>query len=192
MASDLHDDVTNTLNNIKIVAKEAALNHPTIAEQELESIQQMSGAAIEHLNDVIWAVDIKLNKVKNLVFVMEDYLDDVVRAERIPVEFQTNRLNLNRNLNMLYRRNILMIFKEAISNAVKHTRPTKIKVVLENNKYSFNMLIVNYFNQKKVRAPSTGKGINNMNKRAERINGKLIIEEKDDQFMVSLKLNNKI
>ena len=192
MASDLHDEVSNALNNINIVADQIAHNNPNIASKEIASIQRMSSNAIEQVKDVIWAVDANYDAMKHLIFVMEDFLDEVVRSQNIPVIFGKKNIDTSKKIKVLIRRNLLLIFKEAISNAVKHTQPTAIKVFMENKLSTFEMSIINEFEHKKTTTNSTGKGVPNMKERVTKIYGQLTIEEAPHRFSIKVRLNRKI
>lgn len=189
IATDLHDDVSNSLNNIRMIAKELVVESPPKMEAGLHRIQRMSSSAIGHVNDVVWSIDRDLGSLQHLIFVMEDYLDDVVRSQNIVVDFQKVNLRVDNKLKILVRRNLLLIFKEAISNAVKHTQSSTINITLENKRSTFKMLIVNDFKDKKIVKHSTKKGLLNMQQRAKYINGKLDIQEQIDRFSVCLKLD---
>ncbi len=192
IATDLHDDVSNSLNNIKVIAKDLKNKSPNNIQEDLERIERMSSSAIGHVQDVVWSVDKELDTLEDLIFVMEDYLDDVVRAKKIPVVFEKKGLNMNNHLRILVRRNLLLIFKEAVSNAVKHTEITKLFLLVANQSKGFNMTITNEFNALKKAKVSTGKGLKNMKQRAAYINGKCNLTQNDDQFSVIINLNYKI
>ncbi|GEM_PF-5586910 len=141
IATDLHDDVSNTLNNIQLTAKDLAPNASEENKEGLKRIESMSRAAIGSVADVIWSVDRDFNSLQHLIMVMEDYLDEVVRSKKIPIVFEQVNLNTDNYLKIQLRRNLLLIFKEAVSNAVKHTNPTKLIIQLANIGNDFEMVI---------------------------------------------------
>lgn len=189
IATDLHDDVSNSLNNIRMIARDLAKVAPQKIATDLERIQHMSSSAIGHVTDVIWSIDRDLGSLQHLIFVMEDYLDDVVRPKKIQVSFEKINLNLDNHLKILVRRNLLLIYKEAVSNAIKHTRVNKLTIQLKNYQHRFVMSILNEFDQKKVAEKSTKRGIPNMQRRAKYINGQLAVTSKENSFSISLTLN---
>ena len=192
IATDLHDDVSNSLNNIRIIATDLKNTLPIEVPNDLDRIHRISSAAISYVQDVIWSVDEKLTTIDHLIFVMEDYLDEVIRSKGIPVKISTEGLNGEKVLKILIRRNLLLIFKEAISNAAKHTEITKIDIRLENRSLGFQMFIKNQFDQKKLAEISTGRGIKNMKQRAAYINGVLVIKSTSKQFLVHLNLTRRL
>ena len=192
IATDLHDDVSNTLNNIQLTARDLALNAAEENKEGLKRIENMSSAAIGAVADVIWSVDREFSRLQNLLMVMEDYLDEVVRSKKIPIVFEKINLNTDKHLNILLRRNLLLIFKEAVSNAAKHTRPTKLTIRLKNIGSKFEMVIHNEYKERIVSQNSGGRGLDNLRRRAKHLNGELIIEDQPDSFLVKLVLKNNI
>ena len=184
MASDLHDEVSNSLNNIRIIAKEANSSNQNDMKANFLRIQKISSQAIEHVEDVIWSLDKKYNKAENLHFKMEDYLDDIIRAKNIPVEFIWQGLDKNMELGFIYRRNMLLIFKEAVSNMVKHTKPTGVNILLKKTSEVYLMKISNSFEERIHAENSTGKGLISMQQRAESMGATIKYTEDEKSFEV--------
>ena len=184
MASDLHDEVSNALNNIRIIAKESNNLDQESVKSDFLRIRKISNQAIEHVEDVIWSIDKKYSKAENLYFKMEDYLDDIIKAKNIPVEFIWLGLNKDIKLGFVYRRNMLLIFKEAISNIVKHTKPLEVKILFKKTTDGYLMKIKNNFEERIDSEKSTGKGIKGMQQRAESMGASLKIIEDKNSFEI--------
>lgn len=194
IANDLHDDLSNTLNNIRMIASSLVTQpiETTRIRREADSIHRMSSEAVERVQDVIWTIDKGEKKIEDLIFKMQDYADDHLRSNDIPFSFNTDQLNLNRAIDFVYRSNILFIFKEAISNAIKHADSKHLTIILSNKTFGFQMKINNYFLDLRESKYSTGKGIKSMRKRAEDINGNLTIKKSEESYEVLLQLNRKL
>jgi len=190
IANDLHDEVSNTLNNIRIISTEAEMIGQ--GTKELSRIKQMSSNAIEHVQDVIWAIDQDKEGIKYLLFRIEDYVDILLRNNQIKVTFSKENLNLSNPLDFLHRRNLLLICKEAISNMVKHTYCKQVVIEMGNENGKFYLNCINYFDKKKEHSFRSGRGIPSMEQRAEAIGGTLKIEEEEGKFAVSLVLEREL
>ncbi len=186
IANDLHDEVSNTLNNIRIISTEAEMTGQ--GTKELSRIKQMSSNAIEHVQDVIWAIDQDKESIKYLLFRIEDYIDILLRDNQIPVTFTKENLNLDNPLDFLYRRNLLLICKEAISNMVKHTYCKRVVIELGNKNGKFYFNCINHFEKKKEHNFRSGRGIPSMEQRAEAIGGTLLTTESKGKFVVNLEM----
>ena len=182
MARDLHDEVSNSLNNIRIIAKETNYSDQEAMKSDFHRIQKMSSNAIQHVEDVIWSIDTKYSKAENLFFKMEDYVDDNLRAKNIPVQFIREGLNNDALLGFAYRRNMLLIFKEAISNIVKHTKPLQVEILYKKTRNKYIMRIRNTFEEQIESENSTGKGLIGMKQRAESMGATLKIIKEKNQF----------
>ena len=190
IANDLHDEVSNTLNNIRIISTEAEMAGQ--GTKELSRIKQMSSNAIEHVQDVIWAIDQDKESIKYLLFRIEDYIDILLRDNQIPVTFTKENLKLDNPLDFLHRRNLLLIFKEAISNIVKHTHCKKVIIELGNKNGQFYMNCTNFFDEKKQHNFRSGRGIPSMEQRAEAIGGSLKVKESEGKFTVKLEMEREL
>ena len=190
IANDLHDEVSNTLNNIRIISTEAAMVGK--GTEELNRIKVLSSNAIEYLQDVIWAIDHDKENIKFLIFRMEDYVDLLLRANQIPVTFVKENLNLDRTLSFLHRRNLLLVFKEAISNIVKHTHSEQVDIAIGNKDGKFFLSCINKYGKVKDHKFKTGRGLPSMVQRAEALNGTLEVIEQPGSFEVKLVLKKTL
>ena len=191
MASDLHDEVSNTLNNIRIITNEVNLTDQEKVEKDFSIIQKMSSQGIEHVEDVIWSIDDKYSPAGNLLFKMEDFLDDVLRAKNISVELKWEGLNKKARLSFKYRRNMLLIFKEAISNIVKHTKPIQVDILYKKTADGYFMRITNTF-ENRIQSPySSGKGLISMQQRAEEMGATITFSEGKYQFEILMEKKAK-
>jgi len=184
LARDLHDELSNSFYNIRIIAKEVDFENIGKAKNDINLIKNMSGEAIGKVEDVIWSLDRENYTVGHVIMKLEDFLDDVLRAKNIPVSFVKENINEDGKLNYLYRRNLLLIFKEAITNAVRHTNPTQVDILFKDQNDSIYFSIENNFNEFVKAKYSTGLGISGMKQRAKFINATLEIEKSDNKFKV--------
>ena len=184
LARDLHDEVSNSFNNIRIVAKEMEPDNAEKTKKDIMIIREMSGQSIELVEDVIWSLDREDQKVEDLIFKFEDYLDDIIRAKNIPLTFTIENLDPDRNIMYLYRRNLILIFKECITNIVKHSKPTHVDILFKATKSKYYFRVTNTFDELIAAPYSTGKGIPGMKERAKFINGKLDVVKSPNKFEV--------
>jgi signal transduction histidine kinase len=77
---------------------------------------------------------------------------------------------------MQVRKNLYLIFKEAINNLVKYAGADRAFFSIHGTKNSLTMLIRDNGKGFDVNQPSDGNGLKNMKKRAEEIGATLLIE----------------
>ncbi|MEM1119858.1 MAG: two-component regulator propeller domain-containing protein [Bacteroidota bacterium] len=192
IAADLHDEVINSLAYARILAAELRQQVSPALEENVVRIEKLCATTADHVQDTIWTVENNHNSVEDLLWAFEDFLDERVRFQKIPVIFEKKGLSLNQQLEMLLRRNLLLIFKEAIMNALKHTHVTKLWLILDNRNEAFLMRITNEFSAKRPAIVSSERGLANMKKRAADIGGQLIVTEEKQSFEIQLLLKKRI
>jgi ligand-binding sensor domain-containing protein/two-component sensor histidine kinase len=185
---DLHDELGSTLTGIAIRSELLKEKIGTKAKDEvLAEIAEQSRGAVDSLSDIIWAIDSKNNSVQNLSDRMRNILYFLLKPSNIAYSFETlQEDNQPLYLKQVNRQHIYLIFKEAITNIVKHSNATHVAVTVtrENNKIKLkikdNGTIV-----PKSTANLSGNGLKNMRMRAKKINADLQINAKNG-FTVEL------
>lgn len=74
------------------------------------------------------------------------------------------------------RRDFFLIFKEAVNNAAKYAKCTKIKIEASVTGKRLSLLIVDNGIGFNVQEADNGNGLGNMRKRADALNGKMNIQ----------------
>ena len=79
-------------------------------------------------------------------------------------------------------RNLIMIFKEALNNCLKYSKAKNVTLdIVLKNKNVLQMVLKDDGIGFDMHTVKKGNGINNMNTRAERLNGKLYIDSRKDK-----------
>lgn len=132
IATDLHDDIGAGLSRIAVISD--VLNHGRKEKflQEdhrmLQTIADSARALHEEMGDVVWSVDPKLDDLVSLVRRIREFAFDVLGSKGIewelssPPDIETIRLRAD------LRRQLLLIFKEAINNIVKHADCSSVEM----------------------------------------------------------------
>jgi two-component system, NarL family, sensor histidine kinase UhpB len=181
ISKDLHDDIGSTLTSIHIlstVSKKTMDNNPAQAKQMIEEIAAQSKTIQQNMSDIVWAIRPDTSKLENLVIRMREYIGQTLEAEDIQTSFQINEAAMNYQLPIEHRKEILLIYKEAINNIIKHAGASSviIKMDITNNHLQ---LVISDNGRWKQKAGSTGTGTRSMQQRAEALGGKLNIKDTD-------------
>lgn len=192
IASDLHDDIGSALTRIAVHSE---IIQTTTEKEKVSSaskrIGNMSREIITTLSDVVWSIDSRNDTVGDMIDRMRDFLETVFPAGSIHIDFQTKGLHFDQKIEQSFRQNIYLIFKEAVNNAAKHSSADEIKISMINGDGKFKMEIVD--NGTGINKETINKGhhgIENMELRAERINGELKIEKLEKGTGVTLIAKN--
>jgi len=170
IARDLHDDLGSTLSGINIfsrIALEKLSKEPKASEELMRRINQRSAKSMEALSDIVWSINSRGDDIMNLVTRMQEYLGELLEPLGIQYQLDIDLRIRHLPIDMETRRDIYLIFKEAVCNASKYSQCTLIKVSVTKEKgHTVAMLIEDNGIGFDVYASSSGNGISNMQERA--------------------------
>lgn len=175
IAGDLHDEVGSNLSSIS-VDSQSLMKCTTLSKTELElstNISKTVKETIESFRDIIWFINPKNDFGDDLIFKMKETAAKLL--SNIEWSFNVHnhvRLDI---FNLEVRRNIFLLYKEAVTNVVRHSDASKCTIDLYGNQKDFSMIIQD--NGKGFDTENTGGnyGLVNMKRRAEKINAQLNI-----------------
>lgn len=177
IASDLHDDVGPVLSTIKF-----EIDGMETLQPEDESARTNAMAKIDQLTQKMR--DISRNLMpstllkKGLVYAVEDFLKEMERAAKIPIEYNytaVSRLSEQQSINC-YR-----LVQETVNNAVKHAVPSRIFVEISEQNKVLKILCKDNgkgFDYNSSLEDGKGLGLKNISTRVELLNGKSIVQSK--------------
>jgi len=134
IATDLHDDIGSSLSQIAILS-EVVKQHPAITHQELAhmltQIADMARGLVDGMSDIVWSIDPRRDDLSNLVQRIGQFAFDVLGVKGIAWELQTLPQSVTVKLTPEQRRHIYLIFKEAITNIVRHANCTSVLLTIK-------------------------------------------------------------
>lgn len=194
IASDLHDEIGSTLSNIAMYSE--AAQHMEAGNQNIpmfiETIHNNSKEVLESMSDIVWAVNTKNDHLYHLLNRMRNFAIQLSEVKGFELKFTNNNKLPNVDLEINTRKNIYLIFKEAINNAAKYSQCKTIWVELELENQIFHLRVKDDgigFNLQHLSSIDGGNGLFNLRKRASDIGGKLSITSDEGQgSVIDLKL----
>jgi signal transduction histidine kinase len=178
ITADLHDEIGATLSSLQINSTVANhwINRDTEkAKAMLEKIENQSQQLGEKLGDFIWSM--KPGKEEFVTFSsrIKTFANYIIGGTQIDYSISIDD-NVDTALNKIeVRKNILLICKEAINNAVKYSEASVIDISVELLNQTFVATVTDNgkgFDPNVVK----GNGLQNMQKRAEELKGKLEVK----------------
>ena len=191
IARDLHDDIGSTLSGINIFSNIALqkLSPGQPARELVEKISDKSQKSLEALSDIVWSIDTRNDDMEDFVMKANEYLS-VLDAQAIAYDFSISPEAEQVKLGMVARRELYMVFKEAICNASKYAGCSFIKIHLTRHKDTCTLLVSDNGKGFDIDAVSSGNGLYNMKQRARKMMGDLHIETRVGKgTIVTLKFN---
>jgi len=174
ISSELHDDVGSMLTGIAMQTEMLEMQVKSESDKKkLKRLTHLSRNTIARMRDFVWTIDSRKDKLENLVERMHEYAEEHLLPSGIHYEIQTDRHGLSKKLNPNCRRNLYLIFKEAITNILKHSNAKNVVISISTRKGSCKFSIQD--NGNKAVKTSTGQGLANMKMRSEEINAQLQI-----------------
>jgi two-component system sensor histidine kinase UhpB len=173
ISRDLHDDIGASLSNINILNELARrnINQPEKSGEYLskasEDIQRIS----ESLSDIVWNINPKHDDLHNLFVRMKRYAADMLDGKNIKGHFDFPADESGVQLSMTQRRDLYLIFKEAINNLVKYSGAREATVQLKTGRHKIILQVTDNgkgFDKELIR---TGNGLQNMEQRAKASGG---------------------
>ena len=173
ISRDLHDELGSSLTGIAIKSDILQSNLNVVSKKEiLKEISYQSRSAVDTLSDIVWAIDSGNNTLENLADRMKSTMYELLSPLNISCKFNSPTFNKQLEINQEYRQHVFLIFKEAITNIMKHSNATEADVSITIHKNEMKLVIKdNGTISKSKNEVLNGNGIKNMNLRATKING---------------------
>ena len=181
ISTDLHDEIGATLSGIGILSiiakKQVDKTHP--AYLLLGRITDDALTVGNAIDDIVWSINPKNDDLSNIIARLRRYASELFDAKNINYHIITPENLDDVKMTMEQRRDVYLIFKEAINNLLKYAECTQvsIKINIENRK--FNLIVKDNGKGFDITKPSSRNGIKNMKTRAENLKGKVTIYSKE-------------
>ena len=178
IATDLHDDIGATLSSISMYS-EAVKNQLKGQNPQLENVLHKMGESsremVTSMSDIVWAISPGNDDGDKLIKRMESYAADLCAVRGMVLHFSADEKMAALQLPLEHRKNIYLIFKESVNNAVKYAEAKNIWVQLAMEGKKISLLVKD---DGKGYDPATvrpGNGLKNLPLRATEIGGQLTI-----------------
>ncbi len=179
VARDLHDDMGTTLSTISILstmAKSKMVSDINASSNYLSKITDNSQRMMEAMDDIVWSIKPDNDGMNMVLARMREYGTGVLEAKEIGFDFVVEERINSIKLDMEERRDLFLIYKEAINNAAKYSKANHLKVYIHCEGKRFYMEIKDNGKGFNVHQANSGNGLGNMEKRAHALKGQLLIK----------------
>ena len=179
ISKDLHDNIGAQLTFI--ISSLDNLKYFEFNKEKLytkfDSISLFTRSTITDLRDTIWAMNKETITFEDLKTRITNFIEAAKTSLRgIAFEFNYPEKMDEMALNSLKGIDVYRIIQEAVNNAVKHAKPTEIRVDFECFENQIRVVIQDNGQGFDVKTIEAGNGLLSMQKRAKAIGGVLKIE----------------
>jgi signal transduction histidine kinase/ligand-binding sensor domain-containing protein len=170
ISRNLHDEVGANLTNISLSSLLARrqLHNDTAVSQLLDRIYQDSQQVSESMRDIVWSIDPNIETLGEALPRMLHYASGLLEARDIELEAAVAPEVEQLKLDMQQRRDIYLIFKEAVNNMARHSKASSARIRFDLDGHSLRMTVQDNGSGFDSIVPGGHNGLRNMQERARR------------------------
>lgn len=176
ISHDLHDEIGSRLTNINMMGQIIRV-HPGDTSTDLhllEKIQRESEAISQSLREIVWNIDPDNDLMEEAIPRMLHFATEILESKSIVVRAQISESEKIK-LGMEKRRDMFLIFKEAVHNIAKHSGASCVDIVIDVYGSFLKLQISDNGTGIPDGIQNNGNGLRYMRQRAEKHQWKLEI-----------------
>ena len=182
IATDLHDDIGASLSQIAILSEVAQREGAGSQEHDpLPAIAGISRQVVDAMSDIVWAIAPEHDRLSNLTYRMRRFAADLLSAQGMQLEFRTGVAEHDLKVGAHVRRELYLIFKEAIHNVARHSGASRVEVALEREGSLLYLRVRDDGRGFDPDGEYEGRGLRNIRARVDSLGGKVRFESAQPQ-----------
>ena len=132
IAQDLHDHLGSNLASITLLSEVARrdLLVPGKVEAHLSSLANTARSLTRELEEIVWAVNPRKDKLDQLVSFFSAYAEEFLRPTNLRCRLDFPDELAEQVVPAEVRHDLFLVFKEALTNVVKHAGATEVRIRL--------------------------------------------------------------
>lgn len=176
IAADLHDEVGSSLSSIHMLSQMASQRGDDVVHKDI--LSRMSSNAketMDKMGDIVWMIKPGEAEAANLKQRMERFAYEISSSKNISLQLSVDELE-KLKLTMEQRKNIWLIFKEAVNNAVKYSGTDKMEISSRTEGKELLLLVKDFGKGFDTGVIKKGNGLDNMQQRAADLQADLLVD----------------
>jgi len=178
ISSDMHDDLGADISKIAVLS-EVIKTDPAVVESIRTNVQKIADYAIDlrkKMDNIVWALNPSNDTVFNFIPYVREAMAELTEQSNITCRVEMKEPCHDMFLHAMLRRNLFLIIKEAVNNAIRHSAATTLVITIGIDKQCLFLEVKDNGKGFDVNERSKrGNGLNNMEKRVAQINGLLSV-----------------
>jgi signal transduction histidine kinase len=191
IARDMHDEIGSKSTKISFMSERAKrdLQGEDPLARKLDSIAGTTRDLLQTLDEIVWAVNPHNDTLEHLAAYLGQYASEYLQNTSVECELHIPRGLPHHPLSAEARHNLFLAFQEALNNALKHGRATRIRVnmqakpkrfdiAVEDNGCGFDSCVAAGSQEHGAASGCGGNGLQNMRQRLELLGGQCSIQSR--------------
>lgn len=176
ISADLHDEIGSSLSSIGILGGllKQNLNQDPKNKGFAEMIAEEAKKAGNAIDYIIWNINPKYDSLESLFTKINKEAAELIEAQNIQYEFESNDLS-GKNMSLDNKRNLYLMLKELINNALKHSQSTKISLKCSLSGNFLSLVFEDNGNGFDIAQQSHRNGLKNLKGRVMEMQGQIQI-----------------
>jgi signal transduction histidine kinase len=194
IATDLHDDIGANLTRISLLSEVAKQKSTNGSGNLLTSIADIARESVASMNDIVWAISPDHDSLLDLTRRMRQHAEEVFAFREIDLDFNASSAS-DLKLSVGVRRDVLLIFKEAVNNAAKHSDCSRVAIDFRCENSALRLSIADNGKGFDSAENYDGQGLRSMTRRAVALGGNFKIDSRDGttiRFELPLEEANRV
>jgi signal transduction histidine kinase len=161
IASDLHDEIGSNLGSIALLSR-MALRQSNDARTDLEEINRVARETAASMRDIVWLIRPGVTGAQDFVLKLRETAATMLAG----LEWQFDGEALTAPLSLEWKRELLLIFKEALHNIRRHAHAHRVTIQIADAGGEFVLRISDDGVGFDAAAVTTGHGLASQRQRA--------------------------
>ncbi|MBS1797565.1 MAG: hypothetical protein JSS81_27325 [Acidobacteria bacterium] len=178
IATDLHDDIGANLTRISLLSEVARQQAANGSGTLLASIADIARESVASMSDIVWAIAPEHDRLLDLTRRMRRHAEEVFATREIELEFTAPPAETALKLSLGVRRDLLLIFKEAVNNAARHSGCTRVEIDFACTNSVLSLRVADDGRGFETSETFDGQGVRSITRRAASIGGRLTIDSR--------------
>ena len=178
IATDLHDDIGANLTRIAVLSEVVRRQRSTDGDAQLASIAAVARESVTAMSDIVWAISPGRDGLNDLTRKMREHAEEVFAIGETSLTFTAPDGRRDIRLSVDMRRDIYLIFKEAINNAARHAGCSCLQVEIQSDGTQLMLNVIDDGVGFDTTDEGDGNGLVSMRRRAERMGARLEVRSR--------------
>jgi signal transduction histidine kinase/sugar lactone lactonase YvrE len=179
IATDLHDDIGASLSQIAILSEVVSRRSESGnagSREYLARIAESSRELVDSMSDIVWAINPQRDRLGDLVHRMRRFAGDTTAGDDVALVFRAPEGRDDLRLGPDLRRELYLVFKESLNNAVRHSGCSRVEASLSLVGDGLLLVVRDDGKGFDPAAEHEGNGVQSMRRRARALGAELAIE----------------